>query len=428
MGKPLGLGAYLRLASWAEGYAERKLHQRLEAGKEDPDRLDERRGIAAFDRPEGELIWFHAASIGESLSVLELFEHLVANTPDLHILITSGTPTSAKLLGNRLPPRAFHQYAPLDLPQYVNRFLDHWKPDLAIFVESELWPSMLHLTQARGIPMGLINARMSAKSAKGWRRARGMAGALLNSFDVVLAQDQITAGYLSKLGLAPDKLSVIGSLKESAKALPVDEEERKRFAAQLVNRPTWIAASTHEGEEEIVAEIHRRTSREVSRLLTIIAPRHPARGDEIAKDLRALGVTVAQRSKGERLEPDTDIYLADTIGEMGLWFRLATVTFLGGSLVPIGGHNPFEPAGVGSAIITGKYVTNFEDIFARLQEAEAVIVVKSAKGLGEALLEAFEPDRAAFMAHAAWEVLSESGDVLTKTLETVTQLLEKARR
>ena len=416
MGHSLGLAAYLAFSERAEGLATRKLAQRRERGKEDADRLQERQGRASLPRPEGLLVWFHAASVGESLSILELVRRLGDARPDLHFLITTGTVTSAALIAGRMPENARHQYVPLDVGPWVRRFLDHWRPDLAVWTESELWPSLIHETARRNTPMLLINARVSRNSHENWRWFPGFARSLLRRFSFVLAQDAQTARNLRRLGLPRERIEVTGTLKEGSAALPCNEAERAAFARQLAGRPVWLAASTHPGEEALVAAAHRSAARAAQRLLLIIAPRHPERGEEIAAMLRAEGWRIARRAAGEPLEADTEIYLADTLGEMGLWYRIAPVSFLGGSLVEIGGHNPFEPAALGSAIIHGPHVHKVADIYERLAAAGATVEVKSAAALAAAVGAVLSPERAASMAHAAWEISSSGAEVTDRAL------------
>ncbi len=424
----LALSIYMALSARASGYAERKLAARLDAGKEDAERLDERRGIAGKPRPDGPLIWFHAASVGESLSLLELIRRMADERPDAHFLVTTGTVTSAEVMAARLPKNAFHQFVPVDVVPYIRRFLDYWKPDMAIWTESEFWPALICETDARNIPMVLINARMSKSSHDRWRFLRGMARNLVERFGEAHVQDDLTAGYLRRLGLPADRLHVTGTLKEGAAALPCDEDERTRMASHLNGRPVWLAASTHEGEEEKVLEAHEAALRSNPRLLLILVPRHPHRGDEIAGMIGQGKCTMARRSAGEIPAPDTQIYLADTLGELGLWYRLAPISFVGGSMEPIGGHNPFEPAALGSAILHGPYVTNFVDIFQRLTEAQASRLVSSPASLAEAVNDLLNPDKAAAQAHAAWEVCSSGADATDRALDMLFEKLDQPKR
>ena len=422
---PLGLSAYLAFTKRADAWAERKLQRRLEDGKEDPERLDERRGTATRARPDGLLVWFHCASVGESLSIIELIRRLCDEQPEISILVTTGTRTSAELLSTRLPHRAFHQYVPVDTENAVRKFLDHWKPDLAIWVESELWPRMLTETSDRGIPMILLNARMSERSHKRWRWLRETARAVLTRFDRVLAQDQKTGGFLTDLGLPKDKLRVIGTLKEGAQVLPFSEDDHARMTSVIDGRPVWLAASTHPGEEEIVADAQKRLRKQIHRMLLILVPRHPERGPELAKTLTEDGWSVALRSEGSLPSTDTQIYVADTLGELGLWFRIAPISLIAGSLTKVGGHNPFEPAALGSTIIYGPHVKNFADIYARLDEAKAARLVHDAEELSKAISDMMSPDIAAEMAHAAWEVSSRGAEVTDTAMVEILALLDR---
>lgn len=427
MGHSLGLAAYLAFSARAGDFAKRRLDLRLSQGKEDPERIGERTGLTNQPRPSGLLVWFHAASVGESLSILELVKRLGDLRGDLNFLITTGTVTSANLLAERMPDRCLHQYVPLDVVGFVQAFLDHWQPDLAIWTESELWPALMVETRLRGISMLLINARISRATHDKWRWLPGAAKSLLDRFDFVLAQDDRTSRYLRRLGLPKTKLEVTGTLKEGSAALPHDEDERTRLTHILDTRPVWLAASTHEGEEEMAADAHRIAARSAQRLLLIIAPRHPDRGPEIAKMLCDAGWDIKVRSKGELPESDTQIYLADTLGEMGLWFRIAPVSFLGGSLAQIGGHNPFEPAALGSAIIHGPHVFKVADIYEKLAEAGATQEVRTVPELAQAVGQLLSPDKAAEMAHAAWEVSSSGAEVTNRALDLLQEYLPPER-
>lgn len=422
----LSLAAYLAVSGRLEGYANKKLAERLAQGKEDPDRIAERRGMASVARPVGMLVWFHAASVGESVSLLNLIEHILDDFPDLNILMTTGTRSSADLMETRLPAGTIHQFLPLDARPFVQKFLNHWQPDLAIWTESELWPALIAETHARGTRMLMVNARMSRKSHNAWRWLPGLARAMLRRFDHFLVQDDTTARYLGRLGAPADKVEVTGSLKANSGALPHDEDERQRLVDLLKTRPVWLAASTHPGEEEIAAIAHGQAIKASHRLLLILAPRHPERGPEIAEMLRAKGWNVSVRSEGGSIQPATQIYLADTMGEMGLWYRLAPVTFLGGSLVQIGGHNPFEPAALGSAILHGPHVASAAEIYKRLGEAKGARQVSSADGLARVIVDLLEPHRAAALAHAAWEVTSSGAGATERALALITEAIDDA--
>jgi 3-deoxy-D-manno-octulosonic-acid transferase len=425
MGRSIGLGLYLMVSNHLTGYANRTLKRRLAAGKEDADRIDERRGIASRERPKGQLIWFHAASVGESLSLLDLISRLRDDDPGLSILITTGTQTSANLLDKRLPPEVIHQYAPVDARPFVQEFLNHWKPDAAVWTESELWPAMIHETHARGVPMVLLNARMSEKSMASWRWARSMVKSLLSRFRVILSQDKQSQQRLLKLGADPEKVTINGSLKQSGGALPYSEIDRRTMADNLGTRPVWLAASTHPGEEELVAQALQIARGTAHRLILIIAPRHPDRGPEIAERLRNDGWRVDLRSAGDEPNSETDIYVADTLGEMGLWYRLAPVSFVGGSLVDIGGHNPFEPAALGSAILHGPYIHSAQETYDVLTSAGAARQTATPRELAEAVIDLLEPQTAAKMAHAAWEVSSYGAEATDNALAILQDILDE---
>jgi len=354
------------------------LKLRAKRGKEDAARLTERYGLASRARPAGTLIWIHGASVGESLAALPLVSALLEK-PGRHVLVTTGTVTSAKMMEERLPPRAFHQYVPVDSRKAVRRFLAHWRPDLALFIESELWPNLIVETHALGVPMALVNARLSERSFRGWNRARGLARRLLSCFDLCLAQDEGVANRLTALGAS--SVQIAGSLKADAPPLPVDEAALAAFRAVMGARPLFLAASTHPGEEEIVMRVADALRKNGSDALTAIVPRHPARGPEIEALAKAHGFAVSRRATGALPSPDTQIYVADTMGELGLFYRAARFAFLGGSLVPHGGQNPLEAARLGTAVVTGPHTHNFEEIFVSLLAAQGVGRVHSAEEL-----------------------------------------------
>jgi 3-deoxy-D-manno-octulosonic-acid transferase len=334
-------------------------------------------------RPSGKLVWVHAASVGEAQSVLALIERMLAERPGIQVLITTGTVASARLLADRLPPRARHQYVPVDLPGAVERFLDYWRPDLAIWVESELWPNLLLATSRRGVALLLANGRLSAGSLARWRTVPGLARPLLDCFALCLAQDETQARRFRQLGAGA--VASVGDLKTGAAPLAADPAAFAALQKTADNRPVWLAASTHPGEEEIVAAAHWRIVPRHPGLLTIIAPRHPVRGPGLAEMLRQSGLRLARRGAGETIAEDTEIYLADTLGELGLLFRLAGIAFIGGSLVGKGGHNPFEAARLDCAILHGPDMTNCAAMAEALDSAGAALTVADADALADAV-------------------------------------------
>lgn len=374
------------------------LSRRLQRHKEEVRRIGERYGRTTAERLPSPLVWFHAASVGESLSILALIDRLLAASPRLQVLVTTGTVTSATLMGERLGERARHQYAPFDHPDFCAAFLDHWRPDLAIWVESEFWPNLMMATRARGIAMVLLNARMSPRSYRGWSRARGVFQALAGCFDLCLAQDETTAHRLRALGIG--NVDVPGNLKLDAPPLVADAGELDRLQRQVAGRPAWLAASTHPGEEEIAGAVHRAVRENLQGLLTLIAPRHAARGSEVAAMLGQAGFSVARRAAGDEITPATDIYLADTMGEMGLLYRLAPLAFVGGSLVPHGGHNPIEPAQLGRAILVGPHMFNFAESTATLLATGGAREVLTGEALAREVA-ALLADPAALASHSS---------------------------
>jgi 3-deoxy-D-manno-octulosonic-acid transferase len=339
-------------------FARLLLSQRAMRGKEDPARLSERLGLAGIARPAGRLVWIHGASVGESLSALPLIERLLAEG-DINVLVTSGTVTSAAIMQARLPQGAIHQYVPLDTPRAVARFLDHWKPDAGLLVESDLWPNLIQGAAARGVRLALVNARISARSARRWRFARKSVAALLGAFDVVLAQDEEIAERLRRLGASD--VRVVGSLKADAPPLAVDETALAALKNQIAGRPVLLAAQTHPGEDETVLPAHDTLRARFPDLLTVLVPRHPERGGDLA--MLCGTRPYARRSEGASIASDTAIYIADTLGEMGLFYRLAPFCFIGGTLVPMGGHNPLEPAALHCAVLAGPHIANARSAF-----------------------------------------------------------------
>ncbi len=426
MGKSLALAAYLGATSVADAWANTKIKRRLAVGKEDPDRFEERLGKSSIPRPDGPLAWFHAASVGESLSILELLAQIKSEYPSMSLLVTTGTRSSALLLNTRMPKNVIHQYIPVDSKGAVTGFLDHWKPDLAVWTESEFWPRLMSQTHARGVPMLLINGRISDKTAKSWKRMKGMTKSLFARFEMMLVQTPDMLDAFSSIGASADKIKVTGSLKEGAVPLPHDEMARKEVIKQVGTRPIWFAGSTHDGEEEIIAEAHRMALKKRPELVLILAPRHPERAKDIYALLKRKGFETSTRSEGGKITGQTEIYLADTLGEMGLWYRIAPVSFVGGSLASVGGHNPFEPAALGSAILHGPNVHNFADIYQRLYDGEAAHCVRSEAELAAAVDRFLNPDEAAKFAAAAWEVSSDGAGVTDAVLDLMRPYLDAA--
>ncbi len=379
----LGLSLYRGFTEFAAPIIYFYLRKRLVQGKEHPERFAERQGRTSRSRPEGPLIWLHAASVGEAQSALSLVDRILAWDEQLSVLVTTGTVTSAEILDGRLPARSFHQFIPIDRLPWVRRFLNHWQPDLAIWVESEFWPNLITETLERSIPAILVNGRISARSFANWRLAPGIIRALLRGFDICFAQTEAEAERLRILG-ARD-VRYCGNLKFSAQALPVNEDELINMRKALNKRPVWLAASTHPGEESMAAVVHVNLCKKLPNLLTIIVPRHPRRGPDLMNELSTYGLTVSHRGVGDTIGPRDDIYIADTLGELGLYYRLVDVVFIGGSMGGHGGHNPLEAAQLDCAIIHGPDMTNFSDVAEQLAAVSGVLLTPDVVALTNAV-------------------------------------------
>lgn len=421
---PLTLRAYALLTAAATPLAPYLLDRRLRRGKEHPQRLAERRGEATVRRPAGTLVWVHGASVGELAAAIPLIERLRAD--DRNVLVTTGTVTSAALAEQRLPPGAIHQFVPLDIPAFVARFFDHWRPDLALFVESDLWPNMIMAAKQRGVPLIVVNGRLSERSFERWRYLPDTIEALLKRLDLCLVRTPVDAERFAALG-AP-RITTTGNLKLDVPLLPVDDGKLATLSAALAGRPVIAAASTHLGEETAVIDTHRRLKASFRGLLTILVPRHPERGPGIASEVAAAGLTSALRSRDQLPHAGTDIYIADTVGELGLIYRVAPIVFMGGSLIPHGGQNPIEPAKFGAAILHGPHVSNFADIYAALDRAKGAELVPDADRLpvrvGAWLKDGEERARVSAAAKATVDLL---GGALERTLTAIEPYLMQLR-
>lgn len=375
-------------------------------------RAHEKLGHASQEREgSGPLIWFHAASVGESLSVLALITRMGVLLPRAQFLITSGTATSAKLVAQRMPPRTVHQFAPLDAPGPLKRFLRHWRPDAAIFVESELWPQMLRRTSATGASMALVNARMSDKTVATWRRWPKIAAYLFEVFDLILTQNDAMAHKMVEMHAPSDRVARGINLKSMAGPLPVDEDDLFHARAALGHRPVWVASSTHEGEERAVLQAHQILIKQFPDLCLILVPRHPERGDAVEVLMLETGLECHRRSTGA--EPGGQVYLADTLGEVGLWYALTDIVFLGGSLLPIGGHNPFEVAQSGAAVLSGNHVSAFAETYAKLETEGAARIVADGDDLAKRVATLLSsPEQLAAMTNAAKRFVEAQEDQL----------------
>lgn len=415
---PLGLTVYRTASRFSRPIAEIALRRRLREGKEDPLRINERRGVPGRGRPEGPIVWIHGASVGESLSVLPLVHRLKLLQPNFKFLVTTGTITSARLMAERLPEGAFHQYIPLDHPQFVASFLDHWRPQAALFVESEFWPNLILAARERVEFMALINGRVSPKSYEEWSRKPHTIHYVLSAFDVLLAQDSQNAERLKSLS-GRDVLS-FGNLKNAAPPLPAGADALEKLRTEINGRPVWLAASTHPGEEEAVFSAHRTLKQSFPSLLTILAPRHPERGRAVRELGGSFELKINLRSAGEPIAHDTDVYLADTLGELGLFYRLSDISFVGGSLTPKGGHNPLEPARLGGAILHGPYTFNFVETYSDMRAPGGAALVRNDRELATAIRRLLSDEKTRLaMAGAAQRAAEASAERVLNEIATL---------
>lgn len=408
---------------------------RATKGKEERRRRRERYGYAGRPRPDGPLIWVHAASVGETTAVVPMIESIAGY--GITVVLTTGTVTSAKVVEARLGDRVIHQYVPLDLKPAVNRFLNHWRPDLAIIAESELWPMTILELGARRVPQVLVNGRLSDRSFASWKKRAYLAEALFENLAHVIAQSEIDGERFRALGARP--VTVSGNLKVDTTPPPADGQALAAIRQQIGRRVTWAAVSTHEGEEIVAAEVHTMLRGRHRNLLTIIVPRHPERADALMADFARLGLKVARRSTGDPITPDTDILLGDTIGEMGLYLRLTEIAFVGRSLTSEGGQNPLEPAMLDTAVLAGRNVQNFREAYQRLIDSGGAKIVRDRDMLAGAvnyLLKNEQARREMISAGAA--TVEEMRGALVRTLRALdpfiqplivqSRLMEKDRR
>jgi 3-deoxy-D-manno-octulosonic-acid transferase len=415
---------YRGLSSAMVPLAPALIKRRLKLGKEDPERIGERRGITRGTRPHGPVVWIHGASVGEVLASAALIERL--RGLNIRILLTSGTVTSAAIVAKRFPPDIIHQYVPWDSPRYVARFLEHWRPSLALFIESDLWPNLILQSAARRLPMVLINGRMSHRSFPRWKRVHGTISALLEKFDICLAQSRTDAERFAALGCR--NVVTTGNLKLDVPAPPADPQKLERLMSLTRGRPVVVAASTHPGEEEILIETHGTLAGFFPHLLTVVVPRHPDRGPPIWRLVDAAGLKASLRSRDEMPVASTDIYVADTMGELGLFYRLAGAVFMGGSLVPHGGQNPIEAVKLGASIVHGPHVFNFTEVYDALDSAGGARTADGqealAKQLGQLLA---NPEAREAMMAASERVVAELGGALERTLAALEPYLLQLR-
>ena len=423
------LRAYLAF-SHVSGPLWRLAHRkRLKSGKELPDRLPEKYGRYDARRPEGTVLWFHALSVGESLALLPLIEKALAELPGAHLILTTSTATSTTALEKaNLPDRALHVLLPIDTSKATHDFLDHWKPDLAAFAELDFWPRLMVETHARKIPMILVNSRMPQGNLESRRRLGGMMRDILDLFDRLLLQDEASRDRFAALGTDPAKIEVVGALKAAARPLPADESELAALRSTIGDRPVWLAAATIAQEHPAMIEAHRRITKSLPDALLILAPRNTYDGDEAERLARAAFAHVSRRTKGDTLRTATGVYIADTIGEMGLWYRLAPVSFVGHSLGEgQEGKNPFEAAALGSAILHGPEISYFSESYAALAAEAATVEVTGPETLADAVLRLQDKAARTPMREGAARVIVAQKGVLDRTWKAVRDLLQRPR-
>ena len=411
---------YRGVTSLIEPGVDRFLARRVRRGKEDAARCNERKGVPGYARPTGRLIWLHGASVGESLAVLPLIERLTER--GFAVLVTTGTVSSAAILAHRLPPAAIHQFVPLDVPRFLRGFLDHWRPDLVILAESELWPNLIAEVGRRGPPLVVVNARMSPRSFRTWRRLPSFARAMLAGITLCLAQSDDDATRLIELGAA--RVTTAGNLKFDGSPPPADAATVEDLAGRIGSRPVWVAASTHAEEEAIVLGAHRRLLPRYPDLLTIVVPRQTERGGSIVERTGAEGLRADLRSAGQPPGPDTQVYVADTMGELGLFYRLVTAVFIGKSLAGGGGQNPIEAAKLGCAILHGPLIGNFQDVYRLLDEDHGAAMVADGEALARMLDQLFA-DAAELrrMGQAASDAVARGGGATDRIMEAIDPIL-----
>ncbi|HWU26460.1 MAG TPA: glycosyltransferase N-terminal domain-containing protein [Rhizomicrobium sp.] len=417
---PLSLKTYCAATSLLEPIAPALLERRARRGKECRLRIRERLGFAAQPRPLGRLVWIHGASVGECLAVLPLI-HSLLSEPGRSVLLTSGTVTSAKMMKSRLPPHAVHQFAPVDTPRAVARFLTHWQPDAGVFVDSEIWPNILIAAHAAGVPLAIVNGRMTDRSFAGWNKAKAAAASLFALYEIALAQDNETAAKFKALGAQAVEIS--GSLKADAPPLPADPVKLEALRREIGDRPLFLATNTHAGEEPEIIRVHDALRAQFPALLSVIVPRHIERGVEIAQS--AAPRPVACRSSHERIEAGTEIYVADTMGELGLFYRLASFAFIGKSLAGQGGQNPLEAARLGVAVVAGPHTENFREAYEAIFAAQGFGLVTSSDDLRIAATRLLvNPDEARHLGAAAARAVEALSGALERTRRAVETLLK----
>ena len=420
-----------RLLTWAAApLVPFILARRRLKGKETSElkRIKERFGFASIPRPEGRIFWFNAASVGESNSIMPVVGQILERYPDAHALITTTTLNGALNMEKKLAGlRAFHQFLPVDRGAYARRFLDYWKPSVGFFVDSDFWPNLIMKAKRRSIPLILLNGRLSAKSHARWMKLRSFARELMSAFIYSFAKSDDNLKRLSDMGLSPVN---VGDLKYGVAPLPADPKKLAEFKKMAGARHVWVAASTHEGEEELLSASHRIVKLAFPDALMVIAPRNPARGPAIAKMLKTRKQKVALRSKGEKITKTIDVYIADTLGELGVFYRVAPIAFVGNSLFEknLSGHNGIEPAQLGAAVLSGKYHNDVAETYELLKKDNAVIIVDNENDLGNRVSELFaNPEMLSGFRGRAKAAAERETSVLDRVMERLEPVLDSVK-
>jgi len=416
---------YYHITNNASFFLEKLLEKRRDKGKEDPERYVEKKAIITEKRPDAPLIWVHAASIGEVRAALILINKIRYEYPAIFFLVTTGTRTSAQIIAKDLPDNAIHQFHPLDHPVWTRTFIEHWEPDLIFWMESELWPNMLATIKNENIPTFLINARMSPKSYRNWSLLKPLATEMLSTFKKILCQTKIDAQYYKKLGAGD--VSVSGNIKYSSAPLNYDTDSLTKLKLSLNDRKYWVFASTHDGEEEMACRVHKILQKTYPDILTIIVPRHPERRNEIEQACKTMGLNTVLRGQNKSLPTDdTNIYIVDTLGELGLFYRLSSIAMIGRSFSNDGGggHNPIEAAQLDCAILTGPNTQYQKQLFAEMLATGAVQKTQTEDDLLSALQTLLSnPTECQKYIKAAQEYAASKDDIIKRVMDNLKPFL-----
>jgi len=394
-------------------------------GQEDKSRLHERKGVASVPRPEKSLLWVHAVSVGEAVAALTIIQAILKKYPEIHVLLTTTTVASAKVVEKRLPKNTTHQFCPVDTPQAVRRFLEHWQPDLAIWIESELWPNLIHETQEKGIPTILLNGRMSLKSFSNWKKLKGMISPLLSRLDLCAVQSEEQASFFQILGAKT--ISIMGNVKLMTTPLDVDSKQYRAFKKEIGERPIWLAACTHPGEEEIIFQAHKMLRKDYPDLLTILVPRHIERASALQQFALKEGIAAALRTETVSLA-GVEVYIGNTLGEMGLFYALSPLVLMGATLVPKGGHNPIEAAQMGAFVLHGPHIFNNSSLYDILVSLGFSARIQDESQISSLILPWFEKQKESYEEPPALKAYREEGlQNLMRLLAPYVKTLRKDR-